>query len=582
MNSRQKIVSRLLALFLFFISVNSHAEQEAVFLPAAQAFSYQTEFTKDTVDVHWKISEGYFLYKSRITAIQNNHPLHIVFSGDEIDKEDEFLGKLTIFKHHLSISLAAKNDLPITLTFQGCAEQGFCYPPVSVSITPQNIAQKTSLTSAGSAISDQDYITNLLRSDSLLWKLSLFFILGIGLAFTPCVFPMFPILSSIIVGQGKQLSTKKAFVLSLGYVLGMAFTYAIAGVVVGYFGASANIQLYLQTPWVLVVFSLLFIALAFSMFGFYELALPRSLQDKLQTVNNATKSGQIPSVMVMGAISALVVSPCVSAPLAGVLAYISATGDASLGGVALLALALGMGAPLLIIGTGGGRFLPKSGAWMNTIKHLFGVALLAVAVWLLSRIVSSDVSLLLWSTLLFVSGVYLGAFEQGTKKWSRFYKAIGLLMCIYAVLFIVTIFNQHDNKLPFQSGKTLASNPIQTPQRPRISSQSEFQNALQAAQTQNKILIVDFYADWCISCKIMEKEIFDQAEVQSLLQDYQFVQLDITQNTKAQRALLDQFNLFGPPAVLFFKQGQHLKSQQLVGEFSKATFINRLNTLKEI
>ena len=584
MDKIEKKFSYFLALFLLLISFSAIAEQDTEFLPVEQAFSYQSRFTERSLHVNWQISEGYYLYQKRISATQNNQPLTIIFSEKAIDKEDEFFGKVKVFKHNLAISIALQDSSPVNLSFQGCAEQGLCYPPVLISLTP---AQQTAQVASTSTYSDseQGYISSLLLADSLLWKLTLFFILGIGLAFTPCVFPMFPILSSIIVGQGKKLSTQKAFSLSLSYVLGMAFTYAIAGVVVGYFGASANIQLYLQTPWVLILFSLLFVALSFSMFGFYELALPRVIQDKLQSLNSRNQSGQFLGVMLMGAISALVVSPCVSAPLAGILAYISTTGDALLGGLALLTLALGMGVPLLIIGTGGGRFLPKSGAWMNNIKNVFGVALLAVALWLLSRIVSPQITLLLGSALLFVCGVYLGAFEQGTLGWSRFYKASGLILCLYAVMLMVAAFSgQKDPLQPlnYQFANAATNKQIQTTDTARIISNAEFEKALQDAENKEQILVVDFYADWCISCKIMEKEIFAQADVQKLLQEYMFVQLDMSNSSTEQLALLDKFNLFGPPATLFFKQGQNLKQQQLVGEFSKADFIKRLIDLKEI
>lgn len=575
-----------LAAFLLYINFSAHAEQEIAFLPVAQAFNYKTEFKNQSLQVSWQISDGYYLYLSRISATQNDSPLSINFQQTALEKEDEYFGKVKIFKHSLDSLIELQDNSPITLSFQGCAEQGLCYPPVFVTLNPPLQQKQLTLnTLIPPQESEQGEITKLLQADSVLWKLALFFVLGIGLAFTPCVFPMFPILSSIIVGQGDNLSTRNAFLLSLSYVLGMAFTYAAAGLIVGYFGATANIQLYLQTPWVLILFSMLFVILSFSMFGFYELALPRFIQDKLQDVNGKREGGHLFAVVLMGAMSALVVSPCVSAPLAGVLAYISTTGDALLGGLALLSLAMGMGVPLLIIGTGGGRFLPKSGAWMNNIKSVFGVALIGVAVWLLARIISPQFTLLLWSALLIGSSIYLGAFEHGTQGWSRFYKALGIIFFLYgSILMVGALSGQSDPLKPlnFQFANALPNSPVQTPYAARISTQSEFDNALQEAKRKQQILIVDFYADWCISCKIIEKEIFAQASLQKRLQGFMFVQLDISNNSPEQLALLDKFKLFGPPAILFFKNSKHLEQYKLLGEFSKNDFNKQLIELKGV
>ena len=394
---------------------------------------------------------------------------------------------------------------------------------------------------------------------------------------------MFPILSSIIVGQGSKLSTRNAFLLSLSYISGMSVTYALAGLIMGYFGASANIQLYMQTPWILVLFALIFVALSFSMFGFYELTLPRFIQDKLQTINNKKPNSQFLSVMIMGAISALVVSPCVSAPLAGILAYISTTGNAALGGFALLALAFGMGVPLLIIGTGGGRLLPRSGIWMNNIKYFFGVALLAVAIWLLSRIVTPQIALLMWSTLLFITGVYLNAFEQGTRGWSRLGKALGLLLCIYAAMLSVAAFTGQTDplqRLKQNFAVTGAATPKHNSFSTRITSKSELDKILLAAKTDQQTVIIDIYADWCISCKIIEKELA-HPHVVDLLQGFKFVKFDISANTREQIEFLEEHELFGPPAVLFFNRGEYLKKLQLVGEFGKEEFIRKLIEVKD-
>ena len=393
---------------------------------------------------------------------------------------------------------------------------------------------------------------------------------------------MIPILSSIIVGQG-NITTRRAFVMSLTYVVAMALAYASAGVLVGYFGAKANIQLYLQSPWVLGTFAAIFVLLSLSMFGFYELKLPRVLQDKLSTINQNQQGGQLLSVAIMGVLSALVVSPCVSAPLAGTLVYISTTGDALLGGAALLALGLGMGLPLLLIGTGGSRFLPKAGMWMNAVKNVFGVALLGVAIWLLERIVPASVTMTLWAALLICSGVFLGAFEQGTQGWSRLFKALGVIVCFYGALLIVGAAAGQTNPLQplvFSSINSASVSNVSVAKShdasKMITTSKEFKMALKKAEDQQQIAVLDFYADWCIACKIMDTEIFSHTDTQEKMSNVSFIQLDMTKNTDDQLTLLNEFGLFGPPAVLFFSKGEELTQLRIVGEVDKATFLKHL------
>lgn len=548
--------------------------QESEFLPVAEAFQFKSEMTNNQLKMHWDISEGYYLYQSKISVQQNNKLLSLTFKQSPISKEDEFFGKVNVFHGKLDIQAPLLGDNPIVISYQGCAEEGLCYPPVSLS-----------LDATGKYDLGESNVTQEEQPQSLIWQLLLFIGLGIGLAFTPCVFPMFPILSSIIVGQG-NISTKTSFFYSLSYVLGMAFTYALAGVIVGYFGAAANVQLYLQTPWVLTLFAALFVVLSLSMFGLFELALPRFIQNKLQGANEHQQGGKFFSIVVMGAISALVVSPCVSAPLAGILAYISTTGNALIGGLSLLFLALGMGVPLLIIGTGGARFLPKSGNWMNSIKSVFGVALLAVAIWLLERILMPEITMLLWAALLIASSVYLGAFEHAATGFSKLYKALGLFLFISGtILMFAAASGQHDPLRPLNFlASTSNTTMIESSERNIeithiITTRAELEGALIRAQKEQKIMVLDFYADWCIACKILEKDVFSDPQVQFLLKDFVFVQLDMTKNTKEQLALLNEFQLFGPPAVLFFKDKQRLMGEALIGEFEKDVFITSLKTL---
>ena len=577
-------MKKWLMVLLMCISWNASAEKNE-FLPVAEAFKFQSQVTNNQIEMQWDISDGYYLYFSKISAEQGNKALALSFKQVGIKKVDEYFGEVVIFHDRLNVQAKLIDDKPITIRFQGCAEAGLCYPPVTLIHTPDKSISSSHVLlplEEGKAAQGED-------KESLIWQLLLFLGLGIGLAFTPCVFPMFPILSSIIVGQG-NISTKKSFLYSLSYVLGMAFTYALAGVIVGYFGAAANVQLYLQTPWVLTIFAALFMLLSLSMFGLFELALPRFIQDKLQGAGDYQGGGKALSIVVMGAISALVVSPCVSAPLAGILAYISATGDALIGGLSLLFLALGMGIPLLVIGTGGARFLPKSGNWMNSIKSVFGVALLAVAIWLLERILIPQMTLLLWAALLIGSSVYLGAFESVSTGLQKLSKALGLLFFIAGGLMVVgAASGQGDPLQPLSflssPNQNRAFNDVSNEQENtevahRITTKAEFEQALSQAQAAQKTMVLDFYADWCIACKILDKEVFSDSEVASALNGFVFVQLDMTNNSSEQLALLDEFHLFGPPGVLFFKDKKALVGEELIGEFNKATFLASLQRLR--
>jgi len=583
---KQALVALSLFISVWFVSALSHAD-ETEFLPVDQAFSYEYTQVGNQIKVSFEIADDYYLYLSRLSLKQDGQSLPFNTLETAIDKEDEYFGQVKIFKHQATLNATTTSSSDITLGFQGCAEAGLCYPPQKRTLT-LNSAHSSPLppskplaTSKSLDSEDVSSIAAFLESGNFLWQMLIFFALGVGLAFTPCVFPMIPILSSIIVGQG-DITTRRAFVLSATYVLAMAIAYATAGVLVGYFGAKANIQLYLQHPGVLGTFALVFVLLSLSMFGFYELQLPRFLQDKLNQINHNQKGGQLISVAIMGVLSALVVSPCVSAPLAGTLVYISTTGDALLGGAALLALGLGMGLPLLFIGTGGSRFLPKAGAWMNAVKSVFGVALLAVAIWLLERIIPASLTMMLWAVLIISSGVYLGAFEQGTQSWGRLFKSLGLIMMIYGTLLIIGASAGQSNPLQplafvnqTRSVDTVSASSTHS-QSNMITTSDEFHTLLSQAKHQNQIAVLDFYADWCIACKIMDAEIFSQSDVQQHMQNVQFIQLDMTNNSDDQLNLLNQFGLFGPPAVLFFKDGKELKALRIVGEVDKSTFVQHL------
>lgn len=583
---KQALIMLSVLLSIMVFSAFSHA-QDTEFLQVDQAFSYEALLKGDQLQIRFDIADHYYLYLSRLSLKQEGQDLTFTTEQTPIEKEDEYFGQVQIFKHQLTLFAHTTSSSPVTLGFQGCAEAGLCYPPQKrevslVDLKPADLTTITKTSARSVDGEDVSSITALLQSGSLIWQMLIFSALGVGLAFTPCVFPMIPILSSIIVGQG-NITTRRAFVMSLTYVVAMALAYASAGVLVGYFGAKANIQLYLQSPWVLGTFAAIFVLLSLSMFGFYELKLPRVLQDKLSTINQNQQGGQLLSVAIMGVLSALVVSPCVSAPLAGTLVYISTTGDALLGGAALLALGLGMGLPLLLIGTGGSRFLPKAGMWMNAVKNVFGVALLGVAIWLLERIVPASVTMTLWAALLICSGVFLGAFEQGTQGWSRLFKALGVIVCFYGALLIVGAASGQTNPLQplvFSSINSASVSHVSVAKShdasKMITTSKEFKMALNKAEDQQQIAVLDFYADWCIACKIMDTEIFSHTDTQEKMSNVSFIQLDMTKNTDDQLTLLNEFGLFGPPAVLFFSKGEELSQLRIVGEVDKATFLKHL------
>jgi len=395
-----------------------------------------------------------------------------------------------------------------------------------------------------------------------------FFGLGLLLTFTPCVLPMIPILSSIIVGQGEGLTTRKAFTLSLTFVLAMAATYTLAGVVAGLSGA--NLQAVFQNPWVLGVFSGLFVLLALAMFGLYDLQVPASLQARLTALSNRQQGGTYIGVGIMGFLSALIVGPCVAAPLAGALIYIAQTGDAVLGGMALFALSLGMGTPVLLVGTSAGRLVPKVGPWMSAVKAGFGVLLLGVAIYLLERIVPEWVVLLLWGALLCVVAVYLGAFDSlGTDAGGprRFAKGVGLVALVYGVALVVGgSAGGGDVFRPL--GAFSASGGSEAPSlrfRP-VKGLAGLEAELDLASSQGRPVMLDFYADWCVSCKELERYTFSDPEVQAVLSNAVLLQTDVTANDEQDRSLLRALGLFGPPAILFFgADGKERRSYRVVG-----------------
>lgn len=549
-----------------------------------QAFQLKTWSENGRVFAEWQIADGHYLYRDKtkiIAADENIGTANFVLDEGEL-KHDEFFGEIYVFHHQAKASVAVNNavdgikNASFKVKYQGCSEiSGICYPPItqdiSLDIAPISNAAASVIDAGGSSlpVSEQDQIAASLSSGSALLTILSFFGFGLLLAFTPCIFPMIPILSSIIVGQGDEITTRRAFTLSLVYVLAMAVAYTAAGVFAGLFGE--NIQAAFQNPWILGSFSAVFVLLSLSMFGFYELQMPNFIQSRLTRVSNNQKGGTLTGVAIMGLLSALIVGPCVAAPLAGALIYIGQTGDAVLGGTALFALSMGMGAPLIAIGTSAGKLLPRAGAWMDAVKAAFGVMMLGVAIWMLERILPAQLTMFLWAMLLMVSAIYMGALETlkaEANGWSKFWKGIGVIFLVYGVILMLGVASGGQQVLQPLKGITASNSVMQKTELEfkQIKGVDGLEQALAQAKAQNKTVMLDFYADWCVSCKEMEHNTFTDSGVQNALKNTVLLQADVTDNDELDKALYKHFNIIGPPAIIFYDtQGNELNPYRVVG-----------------
>ncbi|MCB1757009.1 MAG: protein-disulfide reductase DsbD [Gammaproteobacteria bacterium] len=543
------------------------------------------------IDISWTIADDYYLYKDKFAFELSGGEGATLgvpsFNKGEI-KDDPFFGRIEVYHHNADASVPLHNvqatgQGTLKVSYQGCAEAGICYPPMSKElpvswsfISSASAAEPANAVSAqtGQApLSEQDQIAESLSKNSLWGIILSFFGLGLLLAFTPCVFPMIPILSSLIVGQGEQITTRKAFMLSVVYVLAMALTYTVAGVIVGLSGE--NVQAIFQNPWVLSLFALLFVILSLSMFGFYELQMPSAIQSKLTAMSNRQQGGTLAGVAIMGFLSALIVGPCVTAPLVGALIYIAQTGDAVIGGLALFSLSIGMGIPLILIGVSAGKFLPRAGTWMNATKAVFGVMLLGLAIWMLERILPLYVIMAMAAVLVIASGVYMGALEPVNPEksgWTKLWKSLGLILVLYGVLLLIGAASGGTGfmkplKGVFASGNT-SSGAAQSEHLvfKQIKGVDGLQRELDSARQAGQSVMLDFYADWCISCKEMEAYTFSDANVQAALSSTILLQTDVTANDEKDKALLKHFGLFGPPAIIFYdKSGNEQRNSRVVG-----------------
>ncbi len=578
---------------------------EAPALDANSAFVYEAiGLSAETVLVRITAQPGYYLYRDKFSfrvADASGFAVREVSLPEGTIKDDPEFGPVPVIYGQVEIPVRVSRPAgPVTAisleaSFQGCRDGDICYPPQTRTVSFEMPAASSPMGEpavAGQApasigpdaatppVSEQDRLARLLTENTTK-AIFAFFIAGILLAFTPCVFPMVPILSGIIMGQGERLTTVRAFWLSLVYVLAMAVTYTLAGVLAGLFGQ--NLQAVFQNPWILSGFVLIFILLALSMFGLFELQLPASLQTRLALASNQQQGGQWWGVAVMGFLSALIVGPCVAPPLMAALIVIGASGDAVLGGSALFAMSLGMGLPLILFAVSAGKLAPRAGGWMNAVKAVFGVGLLALAIWMLERILPGGVIMLLWGVLAIGCGVYLGALERiadGASGWQRLWKTLGVVLLLLGALELVGAAARGNYWLrPLDGLRAEADGSTAAEEVPfrRIKSLDDLEQAVSAANAQGQGAMLDFYADWCVECLRMERNTFHTPPVQALLARLQPLQADVTPNDSTDQALMRKFGIIGPPAILFFnRSGEEMKAWRLVGYFPPEEFSKHL------
>jgi thiol:disulfide interchange protein DsbD len=595
-------------------------------LPPDEAFKLSVEVRDgNTLIASLTPAKDYYLYRDKIVfePKQDGMVIEKITLPPGKMKEDATFGQTEVYYSPVQAIISLKredsaSEQPLTLaaTYQGCNEPvGVCYAPIHKAIDLTLPAVKAAIGAVANAVSNpaaaagvdataelfqmpskapaietEAYkIDQMFQTGDFWLILSGFFGIGLLLSLTPCVFPMFPILSGIIANRGKNVTKSHGFILALAYVLGMAITYAMAGVAAGLSGSMLSAAL--QNAWVLGSFAVIFVLLSFSMFGFYELQLPGTLQTKLSEEAGHLKGGHLTSVFGMGALSALIVGPCVAAPLAGALLYISQTRDVILGGSALFVMALGMGVPLLLLGTSAGALLPKAGAWMESIKRFFGVLLLGVAIWLISPVINDVVHMLLWAALLIISAIYLHAIDPLSERASglqKFLKGIGVIALLVGVAILIGVLSGSRDVLQPLSKLNLAADAANG-QETAVSSYPAlpFQGVKTVAeldeqirQSKGKHVMVRFHADWCVSCKEMDRFTLSDAKVQSRLKDVVLLQIDVTDGTPDDAALLKRFKLFGPPGILFIdRQGNDVSDIKVIGFLNKNDFLTVLNAV---
>jgi thiol:disulfide interchange protein DsbD len=585
----------LLIALLSFLVPAAHAAGADELLEPDKAFGFSARaLDAATVEVRYAIADGYYLYRDRFRFAAE--PASVTLGQPQFPKgqvhEDQFFGKQETYRKEVRIRLpveaAGAERLKLLVTSQGCADVGVCYVPqvqtaelrlASLGGSRSSIFKESDPFASSpervAAAGEDVRFAGVLESRRLWLVMAVFFGAGLLLTFTPCVLPMIPILSGIIVGEGRNLTRRRALLVSLAYVFGMALTYTAIGIAAALSGSLLSAAL--QNAWVLGGFAAIFVMLALSMFGFYELQLPSRWQMRIVQVSNRLGGGHWGAAMLMGMLSAAIVSPCVTAPLAGALLFMSQTRDAILGGTALFSMAIGMGVPLVLVGVSGGLVLPKSGHWMNAVKQFFGVLLLAVAIWIIAPVIPVAVQMFLWAMLLIGSGVFLGALEPlgaGASGWDRLWKAFGIIALLAGVAQAVGALSGARDPLRPLSG-AFSDSPAQKPLPFEAVKAPDLDARLKTA---NKVAMLDFYADWCVSCKEMERFTFSDPQVQARLGQMVLLRADVTANTADDKALLKRFRLFGPPGIIFFDaRGREIEGLRVIGYQSPEKFIKSLD-----
>jgi len=589
--------------FLLLCALTGLARAEEPLAPE-QAFRFSAKaIDADTIEARWQIVDGYYMYRDKFKFVLEGGTLGTAKLPPGKMKEDDLFGKVETYRKEVKILLPVKATGAVTLkaVSQGCWDGGICYPPLNqdaklelaaatgapgsaapqampVAAAPAPTPAASAAAAAAAPADESSRIAGLFKGDNLALVLVSFFGFGLLLSLTPCVFPMIPILSGIIVNHGHAVSHLRAFVLSLAYVLGMAVTYAAVGVAAGLSGTLLSAAL--QNAWVLGSFALVFVVLSLSMFGFYELQMPAALQSRVSDTANR-QGGSLPAIALMGALSALIVGPCVAAPLAGALLYIAQTGNAVLGGAALFVMALGMGLPLLLVGAFSRSLLPKSGPWMDGVKNFFGVVMLATALWLVSPVIPMWLQMLGWALLMVVPAIYLHALDPlppHAHAFQRLGKGLGVALLVGGAAMLIGVLGGARDPLQplgFLRGATAAVSPAPTFER--VATVERLDARLAEAKSAGKAVMLDFYADWCVSCKEMERFTFADPKVAARMKQLVLLQADVTANTGADAALLKRFGLFGPPGIIFWDAaGRELLDLRVVGFQPAETFLPTL------
>ena len=587
-------------ILLVFIAFNLATAAEP--LTSDQAFNLHVKRVNNkTINANWVIAKDFHLYKDKVSislANGNGTVLGKINYPKGLQMQNQVMGKYQVYESNLSINIPVKKwgigDTDLLIKYQGCQGESMCYPPVSkvLPISPPDVLLTAAPPGSNSLSFSTPSLTStqsLLEGGNIFLILGSFFIFGLFLSLTPCVLPMIPILVGLVLGQ-KDIKTYKAFLLSLSYVLGMAVTYAVAGIITALLGNS--VQAILQNVYVITASSIIFVLLALSLFGLYELQLPSFLTSKLNNAANKTKSGSYVGVFIMGIISSLIVSPCVSAPLAGTLIYIATTGNMLLGGSALFVLALGMGVLLLIAGTSGGKFLVKAGGWMQVVRYFLGVVMIAFAIWMIGRIIPSYWVDFLYGLLLVGTALYMGAIEPaGDSRWKRFIKMIAFFILIYGIslslqFFLPGLRRTMSNNNTVQRGNcqtTIKPKIDHEPEFTRVTTVQELDKLIAKAKKENKPVIIDYYADWCTDCKEMEVTTFKDLNVQQALKSFIAVQADITKNNADSKALKKKYKVFGPPYFVFLTpEGKMIQRMSIAGMINAKDLIQHLNIVTTV